>query len=73
MDAKLAADYLDWCVPCLLTPSDLGEATRGRLELAAARRAPELTAQYLPYPRIIDQGLIDIDRVEDRLRRSTTP
>jgi len=67
-ESELANDYLDWCAPYLLTLTDIGDAARGRLELAAARRAPELAAQYRLYPRIINQGLIDTARVEARLR-----
>ncbi len=71
-ETELANDYLDWCAPYLLTLPDISDSTRCRLELAVARRAPELASQFRLYPRVINQGLIDTARVEARLRNGFT-
>lgn len=69
-ESCLVRDYLNWCAPWLLTLNDLDDATRGRLERAARRRAPVVESRYRLYPKVIQPELIDAARVEARLRRS---
>ncbi len=69
-DRQLVQDYLDWLAPALLCLQHLGDATRARLEQAAARQATRLAEHYPLYPKILDRQRIDSARVEARLRRS---
>lgn len=68
--AALVADYLDWLAPRLLT-LPLANATRERLERAAAAN-PALVDRLFPlYPAIIDRPLLNRIRVAARLSEAT--
>lgn len=67
----LAADYLAWLAPLLLTLQRLDDGLRAQLEHEACRQAAELAAIFVLIPRVIDRAAVDAARVEARLRRST--
>jgi hypothetical protein len=66
----LAADYLAWQAPRLLTLQRIDDAQRQWLEHHACQRAVELAAVYRLIPRILDKARLEAARVEARLRRS---
>ena len=69
---RLIDDYLDWLAPRLLTLSELPEALRERLELAARAQAGLVDASYRLYPEIRNPEVIDAARVEAKLRSAAT-
>ena len=69
---RLASAFIDWWAPALLQLQHLDDAERGMLERAAARRAPALARLFRLYPKIMDEGLIRVARVQARMQASKT-
>jgi len=69
-DAGLAADYIAWLSPYLLTLPDLSDETRRGLEQSAVRHALVVDDLWRLYPRVMDAGLLAQARVEATLRRA---
>lgn len=68
--ARLARDYLDWQVPCLLMLPGLSRAERGRLEGLARRQAAAVEKHHRLYPECVDAAQINAARVEAMLCRT---
>jgi hypothetical protein len=69
-DARLAADYVAWLSPYLLTLTNLSDQTRRDLELDAMRHALVVDDLWRLYPRVLDSSLLARARVEAKLRRA---
>ena len=70
-DADLCQRYLTRQAPRLLMLHNLDKSLRGQLEINARANALEVERFYPLYPEVADQSLIDVIRVEARLRGVT--
>ena len=64
----LARAFVDWWAPALLQLQHLDDRERAGLERAAVRRAGVLARLYRLYPKILDQRLIRVARVQARVQ-----
>lgn len=67
-DQDLAASYLSWISPYLLTLQRLSDKNRKILEQQARKRALLVDRNWRLYPKVIDPAFIDTVRVEAQLR-----
>lgn len=68
---SLAADYLAWSAPLLLTLQNISVSSRERLEKLAVKRPQLIEKYWRTYPEILNETLINKARVEARLKKST--
>ena len=67
---RLAREFIDWWAPALLQLQHLSDAERAGLETAAVRRATALARLFRLYPKLVDERLIRVARVQARLQAS---
>lgn len=70
MHRQLIADFIRWQAPWQLLLPIADADQRSQLEQHARVQPLKVARQYLLYPEIVDQALIDAARVEARLRES---
>jgi len=68
--ATLAANYIDWTAPALLTLQHLSIDERVRLEKSLSVQAISVEHHWHLYPEIIDEKAINAARVQCRLQKS---
>ncbi|MGB5585296.1 MAG: hypothetical protein WBO93_17105, partial [Gammaproteobacteria bacterium] len=66
----LAANYIDWTAPALLTLQHLSIDERVRLEKSLNVQAISVEHHWHLYPEIIDEKAINAARVQCRLQKS---
>lgn len=71
-DCGLAADWVDWIAPYLLTLPGIDDGLRRRLEREAVREPLLVDALSPLYPRVLDRDLLSQARVEARLLRANS-
>ena len=69
-DRRLAADWIDWIAPYLLTLPGIDDRRRERLERQAVRDPLLVDALWRLYPKVLNPGLLRRARVEAQLRRA---
>ena len=67
---RLARDFIDWWAPALLQLQHLNDSERAQLEAMAARRATVLARLFRLYPKLVDERLIRVARVQARMQAS---
>ena len=67
---RLAREFIDWWAPALLQLQHLSDTERAELETAAVRRATVLARLFRLYPKLIDERLIRVARVQARMQAS---
>ncbi len=67
---RLAAAFIDWWAAAPLQLQHLTDSGRATLEAAAARRATLLARLYRLYPKLLDERLIRVARVQARMQAS---
>jgi len=72
-DAALAAEFIDWTAPSLLTLQHLNDTQRRRLEQALPLQARSVEHHWRLYPRIIDRATLTRTRVQCRLQNTLRP
>jgi hypothetical protein len=70
VEQALVRAYLDWQAPWLLMLQHLSEATRDRLEQAAAARPRLLAEHHALFPKVMDNARVVAARMEAGLRRA---
>lgn len=66
----LAESFIAWWAPALLQLQHLDDSERADLERSAVRRAPVVERLFRLYPKIIDQQLLRVIRVQARMQAS---
>lgn len=67
---RLAESFIEWWAPALLQLHHLVDSERSALERSAAKRAEATARLFRLYPKMIDEGVIRVARVQARMQRS---
>lgn len=67
---QLAADFLSWSAPLLLTLQHISYNRRDQLEQMAANRPQIVEKLWRIYPEVVNEALMKATRVEARIRNS---